>query len=284
MPELPEVESVRRSLAAALIGRRVLAVSVRRRSVVRGPATPDRLLVGTRVRSLERHGKQLLLIADPSGPAVAAHLGMTGWFVVRSPAAGPDRHDHVVWSLEDDRQVAFNDPRRFGGIWTFSHPDDCRRTRWSRLGPDALLIEPDDLADRLARARRPIKAALLDQSVVAGLGNIYTDELLFSVGVHPMSDAATVARREHGGLVRRMVQRMRAMLACAIEHNGSTLSDGRYADADGNLGGYQSRHQVYARSGLPCVRCGRPLTRGTVGGRTTVSCTRCQRRRAWRAM
>lgn len=308
MPELPEVERVRLTLAQQVLGRKVQRVQLLRADVVHPPtalekgadphvpphthmppATPAELLAGRRLARLDRHGKQLTLIAD-DGRCVCIHLGMTGSLQWHSPAsdsspsppdarraargadpADPSPHTHLIWCLDDGSAIHFRDPRRFGGLWTFPTVETMHAQRWHRLGSDALTITPTGLHQRLRTTRRPLKAALLDQHIIAGLGNIYVDELLFALGLHPARAADTLALNE----VQALVRRMRTLLHRAIAAGGSTLRD--YVDGNGSRGNFQKRHQVYGRAGQPCQRCHQTLTATPIAGRTTVLCTSCQR-------
>ncbi len=268
MPELPEVEQVRRTLRSAVVGRRVVRASVRRADVVHG-AGPGDLLDGRTVADVQRRGKQLALVGD-DGRCVCIHLGMSGQLRHVTNGAAEPRHTHVIWTLGGGGRVWFTDPRRFGGVWAFEHTNALHRERWDVLGPDAMRITPAVLWRSLQRTRRALKAALLDQGVVAGLGNIYVDELLFRARLHPLTAACAVERDAVG----RLVPMMRRLLARAIAAGGSTLRD--YVDATGEAGGFQRQHRVYGRSGQPCRRCGEPLESHVAAGRTTVCCPACQ--------
>lgn len=281
MPELPEVENVRRSLAPLLGGWVVRVRSARDDFALRGatldPARPRDLLAGARLAGLHRHGKQLAIVGD-DGRAVAVHLGMTGqllWFPGThggTPAFPPD-HVHVSWEVTapgGPGTLVFRDPRRFGGAWAFPGMDALRRARWDALGPDALLATPQGLLEAARGSARSIKAMLLDQGVLAGVGNIYADEALFGARVSPRRRAGGVRPEE----ARRVARAIRGVLRAAIARGGSTLRD--YRDADGNRGGFQRLHRVYGRGGLPCVVCGQALREGQVAGRTTVWCPVCQ--------
>lgn len=271
MPELPEVERVRLTLAQRLVGREVTAVELRRADVVRGGREPADLLAEQRFAAVERLGKQLALVAG-SGRCVCVHLGMTGSLRYTPPGDATPivPHVHVIWRLDDGGTLSFRDPRRFGGVWTFPDRDALLEHRWRSLGEDALRITPARLRRRLVATRRPLKAALLDQNLVAGLGNIYVDELLFACGLHPLTPANALPEQAERGLV----GRMRRLLGRAIEAGGSSLRD--YVDGNGTRGGFQDRHRVYGRAGLPCHTCGEPLASTLVAGRTTVWCTTCQ--------
>ncbi len=286
MPELPEVETVRRTLEAALRGAGVERTVLRRRAVWRGPACPLR---GGRVAAVKRHGKQLALVGEAGG-VVCVHLGMSGQLRLHGPPVGNGTpggkptmatatrrrvalpvHTHVRWRLDDGRVLGFTDPRRFGGVWAFADESDLHAQRWSRLGPDATVISTEALHTALRRTKRALKAALLDQAVVAGLGNIYVDELLFEARVSPVAVANRLSRARAG----RLVGAMRGVLGRAIAAGGTTLRD--YVDANGQEGGFLTEHQAYGRGGEPCARCGWALRKGLVAGRTTVWCGRCQR-------
>lgn len=278
MPELPEVETVRRTLAQSLIGRVVAAVDVRRADFVEGDSAP---VLGSRIDRLDRRGKELAIIATPTARdasdqlAVLVHLGMSGrvlWHRGGSSPPPPERHDHVVWTLDDGARVVFNDPRRFGGLWILRDLDQLHSHRWSRLGPDALTIEGDDLHQRLARTRRAVKPALLDQRVLAGVGNIYADESLWHARIAPRTRSDRLTPDQ----CRALADAVRHVLAQAVTAGGSTLRD--FADAMGRAGAYRSSHAVYGRGGEPCTRCGRTLRQAVLAQRTTVWCDGCQGR------
>lgn len=270
MPELPEVEALRRSLIPGLVGQRVAHVDIARADVIAGAADPDALLRGQRVVQLLRHGKQLALLGD-RGAVVCIHLGMSGSVTLAGQDQPPRPHTHVVWRLDGGSAVRFADARRFGGVWAYPDQAALWGWRWAALGPDAMTITPGQLAAGLARTRRGLKAALLDQALVAGLGNIYVDELLFRVGLSPSRAAASVSPGE----ARRVVGAMRRLLITAAARGGSSLRD--YVDGRGRAGGYQRSHRVYGRAGLPCRCCGVALASGLIAGRMTVWCPACQR-------
>lgn len=289
MPELPEVESVRRCLDRRLADRTILSADARRADVARArttlgtrPATPEDLLAGARVNTVLRLGKQIAVVAD-DGRAVCVQLGMTGGLLFReSPdAVSALDHAHVVWALAPEpRQrgrgsfMVFRDPRRFGGLTCYPSLAALRDDRWSTLGPDALTIGPSPLRRALGATARAVKAALLDQAVLAGVGNIYADEALFRSGIAPSRRADRLRREE----VERLAASIRAVLAQAVEAGGSTVRD--YRDSDGQRGTFQARHHVYGRAGKPCHACGSTLRKLTIAQRTTVMCPRCQNRRA----
>ncbi|HZW05485.1 MAG TPA: bifunctional DNA-formamidopyrimidine glycosylase/DNA-(apurinic or apyrimidinic site) lyase [Phycisphaerales bacterium] len=271
MPELPEVETVRRTLTPHLVGRVIDTARLRRCDFVTGKATPAALLQGATIDRLERRGKQLAVIAR-DGRAVIVQLGMSGQVLVARAGAALPTHVHAVWTLKGAQTaILFRDPRRFGGLTTLGSADELARV-WESLGPDALTTNGGELWNAIRTSARAIKPALLDQRTVAGVGNIYADEALFESGVHPKA----ICRRLSRPRVERLARAIREVLARAVEARGSSLRD--YRDADGQEGAYAALHRVYGRGGLPCHSCGRPLQKLTVGQRTTVCCPRCQSR------
>lgn len=287
MPELPEVERVRRSLLPHLIGRRVARATLHRADICHSyqrtrqgisekSTTPKDLLQGDTVASLLRHGKQLAIIAA-SGRVITVHLGMSGQLLWKSDAVDlPKGHIHAQWLITTAKgarhgRLFFRDPRRFGGLWTFDSLASLQEARWSSLGPDALDATGEDLHAALHASRRPIKAALLDQGVIAGVGNIYADEALYLAAIKPRRLASRVSPAEYS----RLAEAIRTVLERSITSGGSTLRD--YVDAEGRKGSAQDAHAVYGRAGKPCRQCARKLRQAQVGGRTTVWCPHCQK-------
>ena len=288
MPELPEVETVRRGLAPAMEGRRFAKVEVRRGDL-RWPL-PKRFaqkLHGKIVEGLGRRAKYLL--ADlSSGDVLLMHLGMSGSFRVgKNGSAGAyyhERskstvHDHVVFHMSNGATVTFNDPRRFGSMKLVPRAKLEHEPLLRALGPEPLGNEFD--AAMLARAcagkKTSLKAALSDQRVVAGLGNIYVCEALFRARLSPMRRASTIADREGkpNRRAEKLVEAIKAVLSDAIEAGGSSLRDHRRAD--GSLGDFQHNFQVYDREGQPCPSCQGKIKRVVQGGRSTFYCPSCQR-------
>jgi len=278
MPELPEVETVCRVLRAGLVGAEVRSVTLRRADIVTGRAGRADLLAGATVTGVRRRGKSFALVARAGerDRLLGVHLGMTGQMLLlpkgtRPPTRALDPHTHAVWRLGGDKGwLVFRDPRRFGGLWTFGSSAELDR-HWESLGPDALSDGAAGALERARASRSPIKARLLDQRLVAGIGNIYADEALFEAKLSPLRVAATLTDRE----VAALAGAVRSVLTKAVEARGSTLRD--YRDPLGEAGGFVASHRVYGRAGLACVECGRTLASGTVGQRTTVWCPRCQR-------
>lgn len=273
MPELPEVETIRRGLEA-LVGRTVTEVVARRADQLR--PTPEALLDGLPGRAFRpprRYGKHLLLDLD-GGWTLAIHLRMTGQLRLHRADDPRQPHTHLELRLDDGHELRWRDVRRFG--WLHLTPTDQVESLPSMagLGPDALEIGRDEFGRRLAAARRRLKALLLAQDVICGLGNIYADEVLWHARLHPLltADRLGPARRE------RLYEVIRGVLTDAVAARGSSI-DGEYVAVDGYAGEYQLRHAVYGREGLPCPRCGAAVKRILVGARSTHYCPSCQRRR-----
>lgn len=262
MPELPEVETVVRSLRPHLVGRRILAAKFTSRWVT--PGNRRRLagrLAGRRIESLSRRGKFIVAALDAG--TLTIHLGMTGKLLV---SGTPDEHTHAVFTLEDG-VLLYHDPRQFGSIeWSAGGP-----ARLAHLGPEPLEISFEEFRQRLRRRAR-VKALLLNQSFLAGLGNIYADESLFEAGIHPLAMAARLGRARAA----RLYEAIRGVLEHAIALGGSSISD--YVNAEGERGWFQMEHRVYGRAGQPCVNCGGAVRKIVVAQRGTHFCPRCQRR------
>ena len=272
MPELPEVETTRRGIAAALTGRRVEELLIRERRL-RWPVPPgiETALRGSRVRSVERRAKYLLLRFD-AGTAIV-HLGMSGSLRVLARDTPPRRHDHWDLVLDDGVRIRYHDPRRFGSL-QFTRDDPAEHPLLAGLGPEPLSEAFD--ADHLFRATRrrevAIKVLLMNARIVVGVGNIYANEALFRAGVHPARAAGRLTRAQAAALA----EAVKTVLAEAIRIGGTTLRD--YVDAAGELGSFRQELAVYERAGEPCRRCRTPIRRRVLGQRATYLCPRCQRR------
>ncbi len=276
MPELPEVETVVRGLRGALPGRTIVTVRLGKTDFIDDPVALQELLPGSRIAAVERFGKYIRLELAPGSAAayrngryhLVVHLGMTGRLIVVAANQPCLPHTHGFFALDDGRELRYTDPRRFGRILVV--PDSGIAAFCGRLGEDPLQISLAALVARLAGRRAKIKALLLDQRVVCGVGNIYADESLWLARVHPARLAARLSADE----VSRLRRAMRSVLRAAIRLRGSSISD--FVDSEGNLGGYQGRHRVYHRHGSPCARCGSIIRRMLVAGRSSHFCPRCQ--------
>jgi formamidopyrimidine-DNA glycosylase len=285
MPELPEVETIRRSLAPDLVGRRITGVQVHRPAHIvvgegaqtmalpaSGEKTPEaealaQALTGQRVAGLDRRGKFLVIHLD-SGERLVIHLRMTGSLLLR-PAADPlPAHASITWTLDDGKVLHLTDLRRFATVWLV--PDESPVI--AKLGPEPLDtgFTADSLAASLARRKAPVKAVLLDQGVVAGLGNIYVDEALFEAGVHPQRPASSLTRPE----IERLHAAITGVIGRGITNRGTSLRS--YRDGQGARGRNQESLRVFRRTNQPCPNCGTPIQRLRVGGRATHFCPSCQ--------
>lgn len=287
MPELPEVETVRRGLAPAMEGRRITRADIRREGL-RWPFPPGLAarLTGARVERLRRRSKYILADLD-NGESLLIHLGMSGRMTVSGLAAPfvpgqfhhdhppAEKHDHVVLEMEGGARITFNDARRFGAMDLMDTATADAHWLLCDIGPEPLgnAFNEDYLVQRLKGRNTPVKTALLDQKIVAGLGNIYVCEVLHRAGIDPRRKAGAISAKRVAGLV----PVIRAVLAEAIEAGGSSLRD--YRQADGELGYFQHSFRVYDREGAPCPAEGCPGTIGRISqsGRSTFFCPRCQR-------
>ncbi len=265
MPELPEVETVARSIAP-LIGRKILSAEFRCPRVLRG-SDPDTMaagIEGRKIAAICRYGK-FLLVSLGGGGYLVIHLGMTGRLLL---GGSPGKHTHAILTL-DRGLLLYDDPRQFGCFqYSAEFPE-----RVARLGPEPLEISAEEFAAGLSRRRSTrIKALLLNQRFLRGMGNIYADEALFRAGIHPLA----IASRIRGDRARRLHQAIGAVLREAIEAGGSSISD--YVDAEGRKGFFQLSHRVYQRTGQPCLNCGTPIRRILVAQRSSHFCPKCQKR------
>ena len=276
MPELPEVETTRRHLAPAVEGRTITRVEVRRPRMVRRQAGPNDFterVLGRTVERLDRHGKFLLgrLTGDVTW---VTHLGMSGRISLAAAGEPEAPHTNVVIHLGDGTEVRLVDPRTFGFVAAFL-PEEMAAGSLAALGPDALddLPTAARLAGRMAGRTVPIKPLLLDQGFLAGLGNIYADEVLFRAGVSPHRPAGSLDADE----VKRLRAAVRPVLQAGLRHGGTSLGDLAYLRPDGRAGEYLSRLKVYGREDEPCTGCGTPIRRAVLRQRSTFWCPECQK-------
>src|SRR6266446_5549500 len=280
MPELPEVETVARGLRQTILGRRILSVTLGKTDFIDDPAALEQHLPGRRIEAVERYGKFMLLrLSAAEGTRAAAngdaapasllvHLGMTGQ-IAPSPAAQPlEKHTHVCLLLDDGRELRYVDARRFGRIAYLTEAPLAEEL--SGFGADPLEVSKEEFANRICGRRARIKALLLDQSVLRGVGNIYADESLWRARIHPARLGAKLSRKETETL-RRALQ---DILRKAIVMRGSSISD--FLDAAGEPGEYQRHHRAYGREEKKCYRCKTAIRRAIVAGRSSYFCPRCQ--------
>lgn len=277
MPELPEVETIRRGLEREVAGKRIKSVEVHgTRSIRRHKSKKEFIsrLEGVKISGIGRKGKYLVFKLD-SGDRMIAHLRMSGQ-LLRAQAKDPvPRHTHIVFTFTQGGQLRYVDPRTFGELFVGS-PDELAEQvpELSELGFDPI-EEPMSwlvFGELILRRRQKLKQLLVDQTLVAGIGNIYSDEILFQAGLRYDRSSDTLSAME----IRRLYRALVEVMHDALKHRGSTLSDQQYVDVFGRPGNYQLEHQVYDREGQACRRCRAPIVRAKFQGRSTFYCENCQ--------
>jgi formamidopyrimidine-DNA glycosylase len=273
MPELPEVETVARGLREVLPGRRIVSVRLGKTDFIDDPALLEHDLPGSTIARIRRLGKFLLLDLEPKGTppeegSLLIHLGMTGKITVSPPEAPVPLHTHVFLGLDDGRELRYNDVRRFGRMALLAN--GAHERVLGDLGLEPLEATEEEFRARIQSRSAHIKALLLDQRVLRGIGNIYADESLWRAKIHPRKLGAKLTPDE----LRRLRRAVRDILLEAIRLRGSSVSD--YVDSAGQMGEYQLRHRVYQREGKKCFRCGALIRRIIVAGRSSHFCPRCQ--------
>jgi formamidopyrimidine-DNA glycosylase len=281
MPELPEVETVARGLQKSIAGRRIVSVKLGKTDFIDDPAALEQHLPGRQIEKVERYGKFMLLRLSARGNADAhsengdseaasllVHLGMTGQLAPFAAAQPSAKHTHVWFGLDDGRELRYTDPRRFGRMAYLSRAGLAEEL--TVFGADPLLVSAEEFASRVRSRNAQIKALLLDQSVLRGVGNIYADESLWRAKIHPMRRGAELSKKQ-AQVLRRVLQ---DVLRKAILARGSSISD--FLDADGQPGEYQRHHRAYGREGKRCYRCGATIHRVIVAGRSSYFCPKCQ--------
>lgn len=273
MPELPEVETVVRGLRERLPGRRVLGVRFGKTDFIDEPERIERDLPGLRIRAVKRHGKFIVIELERpsdagSAGALIVHLGMTGQLVMSDPNAPVAPHTHVLFALDDGRELRYTDIRRFGRMRLA--PSDTPEGL-DALGADPLEATEAEFSARIRERRARIKALLLDQRVLRGIGNIYADESLWRAQIHPKRLGSSLKEGE----IHALYQSVQRILLQAIKRRGSSISD--YVGANGETGDFQRFHRAYGREGKRCSRCGELIRRIIVAGRSSHFCPHCQR-------
>lgn len=274
MPELPEVEVIRRGLAPLLTGRRVARISWSDKKL-RAPmphALLHQWILGQRIRGVDRRAKYLLIRMENLATLVF-HLGMTGKMGLAPQETPPAKHDHLQLLLDNGSELRFNDSRRFGAVLVLPPGGEHEAECFGNQGPEPFskAFCAEYLAHRAHSRTMPVKLFLMDGRVVAGIGNIYANEILFAVRIHPATPAAEVSRKEWQEVVRHS----RMILKKAIKAGGSTISD--FLNANGEKGYFQLSLNVYNRQGTPCSACKTPIEKSVMGGRATYFCPRCQK-------
>jgi formamidopyrimidine-DNA glycosylase len=281
MPELPEVETVARGLRQTIVGRRILSVRLGKTDFIDDPAALEQHLPGRRIEAVERYGKFMLLRLSPLNGAsslaanggttpasLLVHLGMTGQ-IAPAPAAQPcEKHTHACFLLDDSRELRYTDARRFGRLAYL--PENLLAGELHSFGADPLDVTVEEFSTRIRLRRARIKALLLDQHVLRGVGNIYADESLWRAKIHPARLGAKLSDKQAKTLHRTLQE----VLKKAIALRGSSISD--FLDAEGRPGEYQRRHRAYGREGKACYRCRGVIRRAIVAGRSSYFCPKCQ--------
>jgi formamidopyrimidine-DNA glycosylase len=270
MPELPEVETIANGLNKRVAGDRIDSVWVgsKPEPLKSSAAEISSTLEGAQVERVRRVGKHIVFDLGPSkaggGRQWIVHLGMTGRMLVVAPETEVPKHTHLVARLASGRELRFVDPRRFGRL-------EVRQTSFSGPGAEPLSIDAEEFARLFHSSKAPVKAALLNQKLLHGVGNIYADEALFRSHIRPRRRANTLTKAE----LRKLHAALQKVLRAAIAAGGSSVSD--YVDADGEAGFFQIQHRAYGREGKPCLTCKTPIKKIVVGGRGTHYCPRCQK-------
>lgn len=275
MPELPEVESIRRELDRSLSGKKIALAEVLRASVVKNTEAGyfEQVMRSNAIERFDRRGKYLLGRLE-SGHTLVVHLGMTGQLYLSDASEVRKKHTHVIWALAGGEEMRFTDVRRFGGIHLLDTEDVSSISALRTMGPEPL--DESFTLDKfralfLKKRSGAIKRWLLDQRFIAGIGNIYADESLFAAGIHPGRDIASISETE----IDRLYDAIRSVLKQAIAEGGSSIND--YINARGQKGGFQDSHKVYGKKDVPCANCGSPLSSCKIAGRTTTYCRYCQK-------
>ena len=277
MPELPEVETIRRDLEKEVVGKRIKTIEATGMRTIRRHTSKKQFagkLEGAKITGITRKGKYLLLKLD-TGDILVVHLGMSGQLLRAAPKDAPIKHTHVVMSFTQGGQLRFVDPRTFGEMFVTTPEaleDDVPEL--AELGFDPI-EEPMSwtvFAERLLAKKTKLKPLLMDQKFIAGLGNIYSDEILFAAGLRFDRSSETLSTQE----IRRLYRALVETLHDAIKHRGSSLADEQYRDLFGEVGDFQSQHKVYGREGEACRRCRAPIARAKHAGRSTFYCEQCQ--------
>lgn len=274
MPELPEVETVKRTLSEFIIGRSIMVLTVHKASVIKIPEAEEfaSLVTGRTFDSVERRGKYLLLNLS-GGYLMVVHLRMTGRLVYIKAEEPVKKHTHVIFHLDNGYELRFTDQRRFGCIWVVAKEERAKISGLCSLGPEPLGVEFTRvlLGEALRGRQTKIKAFLLNQKMIAGIGNIYADEILFASGIHPERRAGSLNEEE----IDRLYTAIRDILSTAVQHRGTSFSD--YVDGRGEKGSHQFHLRVYQQAGKDCPRCGSKIIRTKVGSRSSYHCPECQK-------
>ncbi|MBI0032664.1 DNA-formamidopyrimidine glycosylase [Lactobacillus sp. M0396] len=272
MPEMPEVETVRRTLLPLIKGKTIKEVTVWYPKIITGDAKEfAKQLTGKKIENIDRYAKYLLIRLSDN-LTIVSHLRMEGKYRLVKINTKKDKHDHVQIVFKDNSALRYNDVRKFGRMQLIKTGTEREKTGIGKLGvePNSATFTVSYLQNGLARKKKNIKNTLLDQSIVAGLGNIYVDEVLWETKIHPLSQANAIPAEK----IEQLHDNINSLIELAIAERGTTVHT--YLDANGKTGGFQKMLQVYGHKGEPCVRCGTPLEKIKVNGRGTTFCPKCQ--------
>ncbi|MCF6138192.1 DNA-formamidopyrimidine glycosylase [Pseudalkalibacillus berkeleyi] len=274
MPELPEVETVRRTLEHLVLGKTIKGVTVTWPKIIKHPDDVkmfNDLVAGQTIHSVGRRGKFLKILLDDV--VLVSHLRMEGRYVYVEGGEEPDKHTHVIFHFTDGTELWYRDVRKFGTMHVYSIGEEESNRPLSLLGPEPFdeTFNPEHLWEKLQKTSRKVKPTLLDQAVLVGLGNIYVDEALFRVSIHPETIANKLSKKQVKALHKAIVDTLQE----AVDQGGSTIRS--YVNSQGDMGMFQQRLAVYARKGEPCLHCGTEIERIVVGGRGTHICPNCQK-------
>ncbi|MDK2824302.1 MAG: formamidopyrimidine-DNA glycosylase [Clostridia bacterium] len=277
MPELPEVETVRRSLEPKLLGKIITGIEVNLPKLIKIPQGDERMfkeiLIGSKFNEIKRRGKYLLFYMDNSWVLVI-HLRMTGRLLYVHGNTTVEKHTHFIFYLDDGNELRFHDIRQFGLLYLVPQNGLGAISGLKKLGPEPLSTEftLECLKEAVKGKKQKVKIFLLDQSCIAGIGNIYADEILFQAGIHPSEtvDKLTVEK------LKALWEAIRDRLRAGVEHRGTSIKN--YVDGFGEVGSFQYQLKVYGKAGQPCFNCGKEIERTKVGGRSTAYCPYCQRK------
>jgi len=274
MPELPEVETVKRTLAEYLTGEKITGIIINQEAVINTPEVNEfkKRIIDKTITGIERRGKYLILSLSP-GYKMVVHLRMTGQLIYGEKTMPVKKHTHVIFSLSNGQELRFTDQRRFGRIWLVPEGELSRVSGLCTLGPEPLCDDfcLEDFITQLSKRKTRIKPLLLDQNFIAGIGNIYADEILYRSQIHPERRAQSLSKEE----ATRLFWEVRHTLEEGIAHRGTTFSD--YVDGRGEKGTHQNYLNVYQQLGKKCRRCGNLIERIRVGSRSAYHCPGCQK-------
>ncbi|HVP36324.1 MAG TPA: bifunctional DNA-formamidopyrimidine glycosylase/DNA-(apurinic or apyrimidinic site) lyase [Terriglobales bacterium] len=271
MPELPEVETVVRGLRKTVLGKKIKSLKIYPSRILHSPAESlRRNLLQQRIREINRRGKNIILKLS-NGDLLLIHLGMTGNLVYMNGSIPMGKHDHIDLEFSDRTHLRYSDIRKFGRFKLIKSSQVTKEGVLKKLGPEPLEISRDDFVKLLQGKKGRIKSVLMNQSIIAGIGNIYADEVLFEAKIHPLQMVSDLSRNK----LMKLHSAIQKILKKAIKAGGSSVDD--YRDVDGKKGFFQFYHKVYGRAGEPCKRCGTKIRRIIVSQRSTHFCPRCQR-------